>query len=154
MNIKDKLADYGEYHQNPKNIITHLVGIPLIVFALMLWLSWPVIGMPQTWIMPLSLPITLALIGYYATDCWRSAAISSMYLLPMLLIAYLLHTVQIIHPAWIATICFILGWALQLIGHLFEKQQPAFVDNLSHLFIGPLFIILETQDKIKQRFQH
>ena len=37
---------------------------------------------------------------------------------------------------------FILGWALQFLGHfLYEKKAPAFFENLRQLLVGPLWII-------------
>jgi uncharacterized membrane protein YGL010W len=36
---------------------------------------------------------------------------------------------------------FALGWALQGLGHaVYEKRSPAFLTNLTHLMIGPLWI--------------
>ncbi len=36
---------------------------------------------------------------------------------------------------------FALGWAFQLVGHaVYERNRPAFVRNLRHLLIGPLWI--------------
>ena len=37
---------------------------------------------------------------------------------------------------------FIVGWVLQIVGHrLFEKNSPAFLDNVVHLYIGPRWLI-------------
>jgi len=36
---------------------------------------------------------------------------------------------------------FILGWILQFVGHgVFEKKSPAFLKNVAHVLIGPLWI--------------
>jgi len=36
----------------------------------------------------------------------------------------------------------VIGIALQIIGHrVFERRQPALVDNPSHLLLGPIFIM-------------
>ena len=36
---------------------------------------------------------------------------------------------------------FVVGWAFQLAGHfIFEGRKPAFVDDLSHTLIGPMFV--------------
>jgi uncharacterized membrane protein YGL010W len=38
---------------------------------------------------------------------------------------------------------FVIGWALQFWGHMFEGRKPAFVDDLMGLIIGPLFLVAE-----------
>ena len=39
----DLMVQYAHYHRDRRNILTHLVGIPLIVFAIFLFLVWPVV---------------------------------------------------------------------------------------------------------------
>lgn len=39
---------------------------------------------------------------------------------------------------------FAVGWILQGVGHaIYEKNRPAFLRNLIHLMVGPLFLINE-----------
>jgi len=38
---------------------------------------------------------------------------------------------------------FLVGWIVQFIGHYYEGRKPAFVDDLTGLAIGPLFIVAE-----------
>ena len=38
---------------------------------------------------------------------------------------------------------FLLGWVIQFVGHYFEGRKPAFVDDLSGLIVGPLFLVAE-----------
>ena len=47
--------------------------------------------------------------------------------------------------AWLAVGLgsFVVGWTLQFVGHSFEGRKPAFVDDLSSLFVGPLFVVAE-----------
>ena len=42
---------------------------------------------------------------------------------------------------WIlAAALFVGGWVLQFVGHAYEGKKPAFLTNLTHLLIGPLWI--------------
>ena len=41
-----------------------------------------------------------------------------------------------------AVAVFVIGWILQFVGHYFEGKSPAFLTNLVHLLIGPLWISL------------
>lgn len=38
---------------------------------------------------------------------------------------------------------FVIGWAIQFIGHYWEGRKPAFVDDVMGLVIGPLFVAAE-----------
>ncbi len=38
---------------------------------------------------------------------------------------------------------FVVGWVFQFVGHYYEGRKPAFVDDLSGLIIGPLFVAAE-----------
>src|SRR5690606_12986311 len=38
---------------------------------------------------------------------------------------------------------FVVGWIIQFIGHYFEGRKPAFLDDISGLIIGPLFVVVE-----------
>ena len=42
--LEDHLAQYAAYHRDARNIATHLVGIPMIVFAVEVLLSRPALG--------------------------------------------------------------------------------------------------------------
>lgn len=38
---------------------------------------------------------------------------------------------------------FVVGWIIQFVGHYYEGRKPAFVDDVSGLIIGPLFVVAE-----------
>ena len=38
---------------------------------------------------------------------------------------------------------FVLGWVIQFVGHYYEGRKPAFVDDVSGLIVGPLFVAAE-----------
>ena len=38
---------------------------------------------------------------------------------------------------------FVLGWAIQFLGHKYEGMKPAFVDDIVGLLVGPLFVLVE-----------
>jgi uncharacterized membrane protein YGL010W len=45
-------------------------------------------------------------------------------------------------PFSAAVALFALGWLLQLVGHyVYEKKSPAFLRNVAHLLVGPLWIL-------------
>ena len=38
---------------------------------------------------------------------------------------------------------FVVGWAIQFLGHKFEGMKPAFFDDVKQLLIGPIFVAAE-----------
>ncbi|NWE37182.1 DUF962 domain-containing protein, partial [Pseudomonas gingeri] len=38
---------------------------------------------------------------------------------------------------------FVVGWVIQFVGHYYEGKKPAFVDDVSGLIVGPLFVVAE-----------
>ena len=38
--LEEQMSFYAAYHQDPRNKATHFVGVPLIVFSLMIPLGW------------------------------------------------------------------------------------------------------------------
>ena len=57
------MVQYAHYHRDRRNIATHLVGIPLIVFAIVLFLTWPVVTIAEV-------PITAAWIVWLLAAAW------------------------------------------------------------------------------------
>ena len=38
---------------------------------------------------------------------------------------------------------FVLGWVIQFVGHYYEGRKPAFIDDVTGLIVGPLFVVVE-----------
>jgi uncharacterized membrane protein YGL010W len=38
---------------------------------------------------------------------------------------------------------FVIGWVIQFVGHHYEGRKPAFVDDVTGLIVGPLFVVVE-----------
>lgn len=119
--------DYASYHQNDKNKLTHYIGIPLIIFSTIMLLI-PFRPLPE---------ILIGLISfyYYRIDFKLANYALGFFLVCLLSSIYLYH--------WPIALClFIGGWVLQFVGHFtFEKKAPAFLKNLEHLLIGPIWIL-------------
>ena len=141
--LEQQMAVYAAYHRNPVNRLTHFVGVPLIMFSLLLALSrvgFTLAGMDVTAAMVL---VALVLAYYFALDTALAAAMTAFT--GALLAAA--HWVAVSHPpvvAWSAFAgCFVGGWIMQLLGHVFEGRRPALVDNLWQVFVAPIFLMAE-----------
>ncbi|WP_339804927.1 Mpo1-like protein [uncultured Marinobacter sp.] len=142
--ITDQLANYAGYHRDRRNILTHFIGIPMIVLAIAILLSRPVFGLP-------GLALTVS-------PVWLLAIASTLFYLALDLRFGMVMGVLMAITVWVAAIIasgstaswlgwgiglFVVGWAFQFVGHIFEGRKPAFVDDLVGLLIGPLFVVAE-----------
>ncbi|MEG2050173.1 MAG: Mpo1-like protein, partial [Comamonas sp.] len=37
--LVDQLSNYADYHRDPRNILTHYIGVPMIMFAVVILLA-------------------------------------------------------------------------------------------------------------------
>jgi uncharacterized membrane protein YGL010W len=141
--LEQQLIKYAGYHRDRRNLVTHVVGIPLIVFAVVVLMSRP------AWSMLDALPLSPALVAvcvagiYYLRLDLGIGAVMSVFLLLCLLLAAPIAAAA--SATWLAAGVgiFVFGWVLQFIGHIYEGRKPAFVDDLMGLIIGPIFVMAE-----------
>jgi uncharacterized membrane protein YGL010W len=133
-----QLATYASYHSDARNRATHFIGIPAIVFAILVPLALARVGNVSAAIVV----ALIALIGWIALDRVIGLTMAVM-IVPMLLIAEWIARYGS-STAWIVfAIFFVGGWIFQLVGHVWEGRRPALTDNLFQAFIGPMFIMAE-----------
>jgi uncharacterized membrane protein YGL010W len=143
--IEQKLTQYAAYHRDRRNIATHFVGVPMIVFAIMLalWLV-PLPGNSPT--LPVTLGAALAIascIYYLWLDVVLGIAMSLVYFGFAALASEMAARLGVGPTlAWAAGL-FVVGWAIQFLGHKYEGYKPAFLDDAKQLLIGPLFVCTE-----------
>ena len=133
------LTQYAAYHRDRRNISTHFVGVPMIVFSVVLGLAQITIGMVHLgWV------AVLAASAYYVFLDRQMGMLMFGFLVLCGAIASLISAVT----SWtvglaVAVLLFAVGWAIQFVGHRYEGVKPAFVDDLIGLAIGPLFVLTE-----------
>lgn len=138
----DHLAQYADYHRDPRNIHTHFVGVPMIMFAVVILLSRPV------WLLG-GMPVGPALVAAIAASVFYFRLDTRFGLVMATLLAAMLAGGQWLAQQsttlWLATGVglFAVGWVIQFVGHYYEGRKPAFVDDLVGLIIGPLFVVAE-----------
>ncbi len=140
----DLLSLYAEYHRDRRNIATHFIGVPMIMFGALVLLSrpafpWGGVQLSPAWLL-LALIVAWTLsrgalaLGLLTTGVW-------------LLLSWLAHSVGAgaSTATWLAWGLgfFFVGWVIQFIGHYYEGRKPAFVDDLVGLFVAPMFVLLE-----------
>lgn len=140
----DQAQCYASHHRNPRTQQTHWIGVPLITFSLMILIGFVKIVIPGVYQISLACLGTLALLVYYFRLNWVLALAITPILLFLLWIAnFLNHNGPNTLAWWIFIICFISGWTLQLYGHYVAEEKPAFMTQLSQVFIAPLYLMAE-----------
>ncbi|HXF79296.1 MAG TPA: Mpo1-like protein [Usitatibacter sp.] len=142
--LEENLTQYAAYHRDKRNIATHFVGIPMIVFAVLLALETASFSLAG-WTVSGAALLSIVACAYYLRLDWAMglAMVVALFLLcaaaseiePRLGSGATLGT---------AAFFFILGWGLQFQGHKYEGLKPAFYDDVMQLAIGPLFVCAET----------
>ena len=139
----DLLSQYAAYHRDRRNILSHFVGVPLIVFAVGVLLARPGISVGGQW-------LSLAWIAYALAAAWyltrgalglgiaTSAAVGGL----MVIAHAAADTSLVVRLAW-GIGGFVVGWIIQFVGHWYEGKKPAFIDDLVGLLVGPMFVVAE-----------
>ncbi|AHL31528.1 membrane protein [Pseudomonas brassicacearum] len=140
--LVDHLSQYAAYHRDPRNIASHFIGIPLIFFAVAVLLSRP--GWPLGAIlMSPALLVAVASAWFYLRLEVRLGVLMTVLLG---LAVWLGQTLAAQSTAvWLGSGLgmFVVGWVIQFVGHYYEGRKPAFVDDLTGLIVGPLFVVVE-----------
>jgi uncharacterized membrane protein YGL010W len=140
--LVDHLSQYAAYHRDPRNIATHFIGIPLIVVAVAVLLSRPEWSLAGVWVSPAVL-LALASAWFYLRLELRLGVLMTVLLGLCVWLGHVLAQQSLL--VWLASGIgmFVLGWAIQFVGHHYEGRKPAFVDDVTGLIVGPLFVVVE-----------
>ena len=139
----DLLSQYAEYHRDRRNIISHFVGVPMIVFAIVLAAATASIPVGTMAITLAAVVSIVACAYYFRLDLGFGTAMAVvLFLMCAAASEITARNATAVTLAWAAAI-FTVGWAPQFLGHKFEGMKPAFVDDVMQLVIGPLFVCAE-----------
>lgn len=139
-NLEQQITQYAAYHRDKRNIATHFVGVPMIVFSVILALvPWTINGVNVALI-----AVALAAIYYLFLDLILGTAMLASLFIGSVLSIYL-HARLGSSGVTVASaaVIFVVGWVIQFLGHKFEGVKPAFTDDVIGLVIGPLFVMTE-----------
>ena len=137
------MVQYAAYHRDRRNIATHFVGIPLIVFAIGVLLARPAFELGGLAVSPAWIVWALGTAWYLTRGNLILGAATAFVSFVLFGMAH-----QVAHgstASWLAwgVGSFVVGWVAQFIGHYYEGRKPAFVDDLVGLLVGPMFVVLE-----------
>src|SRR5262245_5101046 len=141
--LKEQLRSYGAYHRDPRNRITHYIGVPLVTFSLFLALGW------FRFVHAPDLPITLATLFYIGVSIYYFRLDFGVALIQLpftLTLLWLADWAALLPFRWslgVFLFTFVAGWIIQLAGHAIEGRRPALADNILQVFNAPLFLTVE-----------
>ena len=138
----DHLSQYADYHRDPRNIHTHFVGVPMIMFAVVVLLSRPAWMVGELPLSPALFAALAACLFYFRLDARFGVAMAAL-LAAMLAVAQWLAAQTLTVWLGAGVGLFVVGWVIQFVGHYYEGRKPAFVDDLVGLIVGPLFVVAE-----------
>ena len=141
--LERNLVQYAAYHRDPRNIATHLVGVPTIVFSGLLALT--TFAIPAgPFAVTGAAGLSIAMVAWYL---WLDRALGVAMAIAFFVLC---AGASEIEPRLGAGLTFVVaallfsgGWALQFLGHKFEGMKPAFLDDVQQLLVGPLFVCAE-----------
>jgi uncharacterized membrane protein YGL010W len=137
------MVQYARYHRDRRNIATHMVGVPVIVFGVGVILARAAVG-------PGDPGLSLAWWAWGVATLWYVSRGHLLLGLSVSLVNGLLFALA--HLASQGSVSqwlswglgfFAMGWIIQFVGHYYEGKKPAFVDDLSGLLVGPMFVTAE-----------
>lgn len=140
--LTDHLAQYAAYHLDARNVATHVVGVPMIVLAVATLLArpaWPVGGL----LLSPAVLVSLASVVFYLRLDLRFGLAMAAWLAAFVSIGHGLAAQSTLLWLTSGIGLFVVGWAIQFLGHYFEGRKPAFADDIVGLLIGPLFLVVK-----------
>jgi uncharacterized membrane protein YGL010W len=145
--LEMQLTQYAAYHRDQRNIATHFVGVPMIVFAVVQALAAVSITVNTDSgsfaITAAAISSVAACVYYFRLDfvfgVTMAVTLFAMCAASSEIIARLGGTAAL----GLAAALFVVGWVIQFVGHRYEGMKPAFFDDAKQLLIGPVFVWAE-----------
>ena len=133
--LRSYFDDYAAHHATAGNKACHQVGIPLIVLS-----SFALLGKVALFTVG-GFTVTAAELLLAAVTVYYFTLDRALALMMAAASALMIAAGRFI-GVWPALGLFVFGWILQFVGHyVYEKRSPAFFRNLTHLLVGPLWIL-------------
>ena len=135
-----QLGYYADAHRDRVNSVMHMIGNPILFVAVVLPLSLLPVSVLGVEISAAPLLTIPALILWMAWDITIGLAIV-VTSIPLLFAAGAIAIHVSILWVWVIAVgLFVLGWALQIVGHqLFEGKRPTLLNNPVQMLISPMY---------------
>ena len=149
--FKRQLASYASVHRDRRNKATHFIGIPVIVFSLLLVLTLWRLQLGDREVSGALVVAVLAVLGWMTLDLGIGLVMAALMLVAWYAAEGLAAALGTGSTWGAFLVLFVGGWVLQFLGHHYEGKRPALLDNIFQAFIGPMFLVAETMVALGQR---
>ena len=141
--MMEMLTGHAASHQHPFNVFLHMIGIPAIMFGMLVPLTWVGTEVGGVSVNLAHLLIAGLVLCYLTLNTWFALA----FLVLALVLAYFAGVIGEKPPGVSATIAaadFFGGYAAQFVGHAVEKSMPVLVKHpVQANLAAPLFQFVE-----------
>jgi uncharacterized membrane protein YGL010W len=141
--LMEMLTGYAAAHQHPFNVFVHMLGIPTIMFGVLIPLTWAGIEVG-------GVDFNLAhllVIGFFLFYLTLDRPFALVFFIAALLMAEGARRVgelPIASSGTIAALAFFGGYAAQFVGHAVEKSMPVLVKHpVQANLAAPFFTVVE-----------
>jgi len=137
-----QLAYYADAHRDQVNSVMHIIGNPLLFVAVVLPLCLLPVNVFGVQISAAPLLVIPALLLWIAWDVAIGSALVITSILLLFAAAAIVGRVSVPWVWIIAVGLFVVGWALQILGHqVFERRRPTLLDKPVQMLISPMYIV-------------
>lgn len=139
----EMLTGYAASHQHPFNVLVHMIGIPAIMFGVLIPMTWA-----STEIAGATVNLAhLVVLGFFLFYLTLDKLFALAFLVLALVLAYFAGVVgaqPLAVSGTVAAAAFFGGYAAQFIGHAVEKSMPVLVSHpIQANLAAPFFQIVE-----------
>ena len=146
------LADYQEFHTKKITRIAPFISVPLIVFSVLVFLTWFSFSLNPFVTIPIIWPVIIAIAVYYSRlDKLMGIILGITFFIVGILIGAIDQFSYTSLSGKLFLLTFICGWIIQFGGHLFEHKKPGFKSNCMQVFVAPLFVMAEVITSLGKR---
>jgi uncharacterized membrane protein YGL010W len=138
--LEEQMSFYLRDHRDPRNRIAHLVGIPLILFSLLVLLGLVRVPLGDVSLTAASVSVVALLAYYFRLDAVLAVAMT-LVMSVLLLVANRVCALGGNVALTVFAVAFLGGWIVQLVGHAFEGRKPPLLDRLFQVLVGPIFLM-------------
>lgn len=141
------MVSYGAVHQNKVNLLTHYIGVPVILASFMVPFTWLSVEENSSALISLNAAMIVVAVfgGFYLSLDRKLGLLSIPFLLVCLIAANWIGAMGMQTGGIIAAIGFFGGYVFQFIGHGIEGKKPALLtmNPLMAAVTAPLFVVAE-----------
>jgi len=139
--FKEQLSSYGFHHRDRRNLVAHLLCMPMILLAVLALLSRPSFVLDGVLLSPASVVIVCIALYYMSLERYYGVIMTALLLLAGMLATRLAARSTDLW-LWVSMLLLVAGAILHRLGHSFEGTRHSFVDAIKGLLIGPLALVV------------